>query len=101
MVLSCVLSVDIVTAYLLSLLFVLLGWHVPALTTTTPPAPLRSTQADIDAPAVQAGKKAYCSRLDNSTLDPVMDYIWINESRSDADDLQCELPPFNGTVEVR
>ena len=58
-------------------------------------------QAAIDAPAVQAGKRAYCSPLDNSTLDQVMDYIWINESRSDADDLQCELPPFNGTVEVR
>ncbi|PRW50927.1 serine threonine- kinase [Chlorella sorokiniana] len=58
------------------------------------------TQADIDAPAVQAGKKAFCSPLNNASLDLVMDYIYVDPTRSDANDLQCQLPPFNGTVEA-
>lgn len=60
----------------------------------------RSTQVDIDAPAVQAGKIEYCSRLNNASLDLVLDYLYVDETRSDANDLQCELPQFNGTVEV-
>ncbi len=87
------------------------GWTVHAAPSPAAPAclstfrceiaRLRSTQVDIDAPAVQAGKKTHCTKSDNSTLDLVLDYLYVNETRSDADDLQCVLPPFNGTVEVR